>query len=205
MKSKDLNTLEKVINEIHTEPLNRFVVNLLSNKEVLEKFLIVPASYNHHHFEQGGLLSHSLEVAEIIGLNTFENQAQRELAMIAGLLHDIGKVMTHDTKGNMTSTGLQVAHEPLALEICANALKQLDQEWHAAANFLRHVWTCSSFNSKVGYQPNSSLALIVKQADQLSVKRYMEKKAFKGAKQIGGMYFHEKHRFQKIGRRPIFF
>jgi 3'-5' exoribonuclease len=205
MKNSYSNVLLDFIDGIQTTSLKGFVKSVFAEEDVLEKFLIVPASYNHHHPEQGGLLRHSMEVVEIIGQHSFDSTSVRELAMVAGLLHDIGKIRTHDINGHMTALGLQVGHEYMTLEICAEALKKLDQSWSIGANLLRHCWTCGTFNSRIGYQPNSSIALIVKNADQLSVQRDYERQAFKASKPIKGMHFHSLGRFQKIKRPPMVF
>lgn len=205
MKNSDSNVLLDLIGGIQTTSLKDFVTEVFASEGVKEKFLIVPASYNHHHTEHGGLLRHSVEVVEYIRVHAFDSTAARELAMVAGLLHDIGKIRTHDLNGNMTALGLQVGHEYMTLEICAEALKKLDKAWASGANLLRHCWTCGTFNSRIGYQPNSSIVLIVKNADQLSVQRDYERQAFKASKPIKGMHFHPQGRFQKIKRPPMVF
>ncbi|AZL83383.1 hypothetical protein EIJ81_00520 (plasmid) [Aliivibrio salmonicida] len=84
---------------------------------------LLPASESHHHSYPGGLLAHSLEVANTaynfaksqnlksIGLNDVEILRKKRwqyAAFICGLLHDIGKVITdmvligEDLQGNQT-------------------------------------------------------------------------------------------------------
>ncbi|MUJ20388.1 TraI domain-containing protein [Aliivibrio fischeri] len=84
---------------------------------------LLPASESHHHSYPGGLLAHSLEVANTaynfsksqnlksIGLNDIEILRKKRwqyAAFICGLLHDIGKVITdmviigEDKNGNQT-------------------------------------------------------------------------------------------------------
>ena len=178
---------------------------MFSDKEVLDKFLTLPASCNNHHQEAGGLCAHSLEVAKLIGKNEFESKYLRELTMVAGFLHDIGKIKTISGVGQLSTLGFQVSHECLNYEICGVALKQLEKDCKMGADFLRHVWSCSSFGAHYGYQPNSDLALIVKQADQLSVHRDLQRQAFENSKAFDGIYFHQNRRYQKTNHLPKIF
>lgn len=61
------------------------------------------------------LLQHSVEVALLAGLMASQLDADAEIARRAGLLHDIGKALTHEVEGTHSDIGMDIArryHEP---------------------------------------------------------------------------------------------
>ncbi|MES2662917.1 MAG: HD domain-containing protein [Pseudomonadota bacterium] len=190
--------LDRLINVrkgIESPSLGRFVDTLFSDDEIAFSFLQVPASSKFHHNQIGGLLSHSVEAAEITYGLDYANEGLRDIASVAALLHDIGKVRTLGNNLKSTTIGKMVGHDSLTLEICANALKELDQAWSDAALTLRHIWTCASAGAKYGFESNSTLATKVQYADRLSVARFYDKQIFKASNKTKGLAWDGKKYF----------
>lgn len=108
-QSELLNRIEASVGLPHDE-YQRYLEPVLV--QFAELAHLLPASENHHHFGPGGLLRHSLEVANLAmdkclssAFDTREIPARRSLrrfrwnvaGIIAGLLHDAGKPLSDIT------------------------------------------------------------------------------------------------------------
>ena len=68
-------------------------------------------------------LMHSLEVAHLAGIMAAEMGGDELLAKRAGLLHDIGKALTHDFGGDHVSLGYDICKRYNEPEVVLNAIK----------------------------------------------------------------------------------
>jgi len=67
-------------------------------------------------------LAHTLEVAHLAGIMAAEMGGNPILAKRAGLLHDIGKALTHDVDGNHVDLGAEVCRRYNEDEVVINAI-----------------------------------------------------------------------------------
>lgn len=160
--------LRMTVARFRNAPLRDFVGRVLSPTETGLAFIRAPASTKFHHSYPAGLLVHSLDCARRVGeILGGVSRDDREVAQVAALLHDIGKTRTYDASGRLSQLGLQVHHDALTLELCADALRALDAEWPWAATMLRQIWTWRvGVASDWRKQPPMAIALSC--ADRLS-------------------------------------
>jgi len=162
---------------ITMKPLQNFINTVLTNDALALPFLRLPGSRRHHHSFTGGLLAHSLECAEIVaGLAIDLPRHTRELGMVAALCHDIGKIVTLDSRPGAWLTGAVLDHDALTLELLATALAGLDREWAEGALMLRYLFTWKK-NGRGG-RPLQVIAEAVAAADRISSGLSAERLAF---------------------------
>lgn len=198
-----LDRLISIRRSIKSPALGRFVDTLFLEDDIAFAFLQVPASSKYHHNKIGGLLAHSVEVAEITFNQDYVNEGVRDIAVVAALLHDVGKVRTLRTNLASTTLGKMVGHDSLTLEVCAFALRELDKTWPDAAYTLRHVWTCASPAAKYGFEANCTIANKIQYADKLSVERYYDKQTFKANNKLTGLAWDGKKYYWRPSDEPL--
>lgn len=160
----DVYKIVRFVEMIENTHLRQFISDVLLQPDVTLPYLRNPASSNHHHAYNGGLLKHSIDVVEIASEKASKG-LEKDIVIVASLLHDIGKVMTLSEDMRLTDVGKLVEHDDLTLEICSDALASLSKKDAQLASILRHCWTCASPNARYGYQPKYRAAKIVIEAD----------------------------------------
>lgn len=170
-KPDALNTLVDLVDSIKEPLLKEFVCNVLLQPNIGLKFIQCPASIKHHHNYGGGLLEHSVEVAQDFAMHAQHHSEQRDLAIATGLLHDIGKTQTYTVDGQRTAIGQIINHDDLTLEICASSLQILSVSHAGFANQLRHAWTCESEGSRYGFKAKTPTARLLKVFDRNSASK----------------------------------
>lgn len=161
-----LGRLIRVVDSISMKELKTFVTDVILQPDVALKYLTCPASIKYHHNYAGGLLDHSLDVVTNFAATKPANSIQHDLAIVAGLLHDIGKTRTLTPDLTLTDVGVMAEHDSLTLEVCSGPLARLSQVNAWAANQLRHAWTCSTPGSRYGLKPKTKLAKQLQQHDR---------------------------------------
>jgi len=126
------------VSRISIAPLKQFIEAVLADDGIAFPFVSVPGSLKHHHSYPGGLLKHSLECFSIVEKQRDLPQQDYELALVASLFHDIGKILTltHDMK--LTSLGASIDHDKLTCEVLGTYLHQFAKSWPEGAKELRH-------------------------------------------------------------------
>lgn len=160
-----------LIARVENKALRQFISRILLSEDIGIRYLQCPASFKHHHSYKSGLVVHSVETAwDIRGVKAF-SQLENDVAVVAALLHDIGKIRTLTPDCTLTDIGMLVDHQQLTLEVCADHLKVLDKQAPHIANQLRHAWTCYSPNARFGFVPKTSVARYLQKCDRRSASR----------------------------------
>jgi 3'-5' exoribonuclease len=107
LKSKLFDT----VNRITDKDYRSLVLSTLDEK-TLDKFANHPAAKLNHHAYPGGLLNHSISVADNAETLGKKYSANISLLIAGALLHDIGKIheMEFDLKADYTAEGVLLGH-----------------------------------------------------------------------------------------------
>ena len=95
MESNILQLGQDAVQKVGVQPMDPEIVKLLGR-------LHFRLSYSQN------ILSHSIEVAQITGLMAAELGLDAEIARRAGLLHDIGKAVSHEVEGPHAISGAEI-------------------------------------------------------------------------------------------------
>jgi 3'-5' exoribonuclease len=169
-KPSSLRHFVELANSLKYQELKVFLAEVILQPAVAIKYITCPASLNFHHNYAGGLIEHSVDVAARLASGHLMNQQQRDIAVVAALLHDIGKTQTLTAGLTRTSVGYLVDHGDLTLELCASALKNLQLKNAFLGDQLRHIWTCSSPGARYGFKPKTQVANKLQQCDRISAQ-----------------------------------
>lgn len=132
---------EGLIKEIR-DPHIRSLFDVLNRREdVLKKIFLFPASIGVHHTYIGGLIEHSLSVAEM-GRKIVDCVGGDVDLIIAGcLLHDIGKIEEMTIRGGFkySDRGRLLGHITLGVMILEELIKDIPGFPDTIADILSHI------------------------------------------------------------------
>lgn len=107
--------LTALLQKINDPDTKRLLETIFSG-ETLNSFKSNPAAMTYHHAYTGGLLQHSVDVAELgLAMCGKVKGADSDLVIAGGLLHDIGKLLeiSQDIGFPYTDEGKFIGHIPL--------------------------------------------------------------------------------------------
>ncbi len=172
------NVLLALARTVQPEPLRQLTLDLLAEHETrLKEF---PAASSKHHAYLGGLLEHTLEVAE--GVSTYAKGhpdlgIDHGLAVAGAILHDIGKLIEFENPVAVSYTfkGQLLGHLLLGRDMIREAAAK--QAWPdpRLPDLLEHILI--SHHGELEYAaamvPKTSEAIAVYHFDNLSAKLNM--------------------------------
>ena len=165
----------ELIQALTVQPLHHMMQRVFCDREVVDRYWTIPASAKFHHAFPGGLAAHSLEVAgDLAGQSSLEDH-ERELCIVAGLLHDIGKLWSYTQDMFLNTAGRAMGHELIGLSRLERELQALEAEWPDGAYALRVMLSGCSRVRQDGLMPSSLLARL-RAADQRSCEQDRSRK-----------------------------
>ena len=115
----------RLVGSVVDPEMRRVLRAVFSQREFFERFSTCPGSQSYHHAYLGGLLEHTVSVANLCRVLAEQySQADGDLLVAAALLHDIGKCeeLTFDTAIEYSDEGRLVGHVVLGVHILRDAL-----------------------------------------------------------------------------------
>lgn len=173
--SEMFESLMNIIRTIENQHLKTLLELIFSDEEIADSFQKAPAAKGFHHAYIGGLLEHTLSVTQLLDLvaNHYQ-QANRDLIITGGILHDIGKIHELSFKGSMnyTDEGRLIGHIVIAVELVDTKIAEIADFPKQLALELRHILLSHHGTLEYGSpkRPKTIEALIVNFIDDLDAK-----------------------------------
>jgi 3'-5' exoribonuclease len=114
---------------------------LINNREQAEAFKIHSAAKQMHHSYMGGLIEHTLNVAQICDFMTGRHKhVNRDLLITSALLHDIGKIyeLSPMPMNDYTDDGQMLGHITIGVEMISEEVRNIPGFPHDLASLLKH-------------------------------------------------------------------
>lgn len=164
----------QLLNEIEEPHIAAFFTSLIRRRDVLEKFFLFPASIGVHHVCLGGLLQHSLSMANMGKHVADITGADKDIIIAGSLLHDIGKVEELCVKGGFqySDRGRLMGHIALGSIMFQELVKEVEGFPDYISDILAHIIISHHGIEEWGSpkKPMALEALIVHYLDDLDAK-----------------------------------
>jgi 3'-5' exoribonuclease len=174
----------RITSEIGNVHLARLFEEIKKREEMLDRFFILPASVAVHHMSIGGLLEHSVSVAEMAKYAAAFTGADPDIVTAGSLLHDIGKIDEIVFKSGgfgFSDQGRLLGHITLGIMLLDRLLPAIDGFPDFLADVLKHIILSHHGQAEWGSpkNPMCAEALVVHYIDNLDarimgVKEHME-------------------------------
>ena len=155
--------------------LRRLMESFLADADFLKRFVMAPAAKAMHHVYLGGLLEHSLAVADLVddvsgrypGIN-------RDLLVTGALLHDVGKIdeLCYARSFDYTDEGKLIGHIVIGTELVEDKIRGIEEFPRKTAVLLKHLLLSHHGQYEYGSpkRPKTVEAVILNFLDDLDSK-----------------------------------
>lgn len=164
----------RIIGEFRNPHLVALFEKLIKEKEIVDKFFLLPASVGVHHVSIGGLLEHSIAVAEMGRSVAPFTGGDLEIILAGGLLHDIGKIEEITIKGGFgySDRGRLLGHITLGIMMLERLTSTIEGFPACLADVLKHIILSHHGEADWGSpkKPMCIEAMVVHYLDNLDAK-----------------------------------
>jgi 3'-5' exoribonuclease len=137
-----LRTLVEISQQINNPHLNQLLQLFWEDESFIKCFKMAPASKWLHHNYLGGLLEHTLSLAQLVLKNvTHYDGLNLDLLLTASILHDLGKVdeLSYHRSFDYSDEGRLLGHIILGLERVEDKIHQLPDFPKDLSTLLKHL------------------------------------------------------------------
>lgn len=172
--------LEAVVASL-ADPWRQLVTHILLDEAFLPQFATAPAARGMHHAYIGGLLEHTLSMAQLsLHLASHYPYVDKDLLLSGTLLHDMGKAMEYSLADgfSFSDDGRLVGHIIRGITLIEEAARELGDFPEAALRDLVHLVASHHGNHEWGSPviPRTLEAVLLHQVDLLDsrVQGYLD-------------------------------
>jgi len=154
--------------------------------DVVALFERATAAKGNHHAYEGGLVEHTVEVAELcLAACRFCPELNRDLLLVAALVHDVGKLKEYDNDSptfERTDVGRLVSHVVMGRDVVREAVSCVPGFPERDALHLEHLVLSHHGQLEWGspVEPRTLEAVVLAHADLLSARLGAARAAVRG-------------------------
>jgi len=137
-----LQSLIGISQQVKNQHLSQLLSLFWEDKSFLERFKLAPASKQLHHTYLGGLLEHTLSVAQLVLKNACHYEGLNlDLLLTASILHDLGKVdeLSYIRAFDYSDEGRLLGHIILGIERVEEKIRRLPDFPKDISTLLKHL------------------------------------------------------------------
>ena len=170
------NQLISIVDSIKIPQLKTLLENILiKNEEHAKALKTHSAAKQMHHGYMGGLLEHTLSVAEICEfMSSRFRYLNRDILLAGALLHDIGKLyeLSPMPQNEYTDDGNLLGHIIIGVEMVAIESSKIDDFPHELASLIKHLIISHHGEYEYGSPklPSMAEAILLHYADNMDAK-----------------------------------
>ncbi len=167
--------LKEIAASVENPFLRTLLDGFLEDQDIARAFRTAAAAKGFHHSYIGGLLEHTLSVTRVLdAIAGFYPQADRDLLLTGGILHDIGKIteLSFTKIIDYTDEGRLIGHIVLGIELLNRKIAGIEGFPENLAMKLRHIMVSHHGELEFGSpkRPKTLEALLVNYVDDLDAK-----------------------------------
>jgi len=167
--------LQELASSLKRGSLKRLMRQILGDSQLMDRFKIAPAAKSMHHAYLGGLLEHSVAVAELTSdLSGLYQYLDRDLLVAGAILHDIGKIdeYVYDLSIDYSISGRLLGHMVLGVQILGEKIRALRSFPTEDALLIEHLILSHHGDTELGAVklPMTREAFVLHFADDLDAK-----------------------------------
>lgn len=190
--------------------VRRLLESFFSDDDFLRRYCTAPAAKAMHHVFLGGLLEHSLAVADLVddicrrypGVN-------RDLLIAGALLHDVGKVneLCYTRSFDYTDEGKLIGHIVMGVEMVDDKIRAIPEFPQRTAILLKHLLLSHHGQYEYGSpkRPKTIEAVILNFLDDLDskingVRTHMEREPDNAGNWTAYHRLYDRYFFKDLGQ-----
>jgi len=163
-----------LLNGIQSPSIRSLFASFKEQSSLIDKFFAYPASIGVHHVYLGGLLEHSVAVAQMAKEAVKFVGGDQDIVIAGSLLHDIGKIDEMDIRGGFrySDKGRLLGHISLGVMIFEDLVRKINDFPSQISDILKHIIISHHGVEEWGSprKPMCIEALIVHYIDNLDAK-----------------------------------
>lgn len=167
--------LQYHVESVYDRDLRALLDSFFGDTDFLDRFARAPAAKSFHHAYLGGLLEHTVTVADLADHVCQQyGRINRDLLITAALLHDVGKVdeLTYDRAIDYSDAGRFLGHVILGVNLVTDRAARLPDLSQDKLQLLLHAIVSHHGELEWGSpkRPKTLEALIIHHLDNLDAK-----------------------------------